>query len=108
MQTWFQLQDELSELPPLMAEKGCGQPKAELIISSEAGYRVNLRNYGGSPIGTYDMEIFSGDVPEKLLTRARNHILALPSKENLVLQKYLKTIAKAVDVGRDDDIQMNT
>jgi len=102
-ETFEQVHAGLDELVRAMIEKSVLSPVADFTISSGSEQAIWLRS-PDNLIGEYGYAVFRADTATEMFAKAKAHISALPDPENVVLNNYVKDLAKVVDKGRKDGV----
>jgi len=100
-----EIQAAINELPELMSEKRCVNPRATLNIRANVGLELWLHTAEDGPqVGTHNCHIINGDNVADMVAEAKAHIAALPDPDVSALNSYMNNLAEAVDQGRADGV----
>lgn len=99
-----QIQKRLDALAAKMGAKALRSPAAEFEFRSNQGPRIVLKHNKALSGWDTDYEFFPGDSPAEAFDKAEEWVADLPTPEERKLSEFMKAVAVAIDLGRENGI----
>lgn len=99
----------INPMPALLSAKGKVNPEASFGIEANAGLYISLKWKKYGAVSEWDREyfVFTGRDFDECLSKAQEHIAALPSAEAARLQQFMNKLGNLIDIGRDEGIAVD-
>lgn len=98
-----QIQKRLDAMTPKLCAAGLREPRATILIRSDQCPHGLIEWYKAASYST-ELSHYSGDNAHEILGKMDAWINDLPSPEERKLSEFMKAVAVAIDLGRENGI----